>query len=336
MSVTHVAVIGAGLAGCMLARNLAESGINISVFEKSRGTGGRLASTRLGSDTADLGSVALTPDTTGFSDWLEAQQKQGQLHLWPAKKADFELNALSDAQLYTGSNRLSALTRELLNHDNIQLNNQIRITQIEPAMSGKLLRDELNNPQGEYDHVVIATPAPQATPLLETIPAYQALSRQIEPEIRWVNAIALSEPVDIPYDWLEGHHTILEKAVRESHKPERSSDNEIWILHATPEWSQRHMDSDPAWIADQLQDAFTGITGQSARSELNRCHRWLYSTNQSLNMDQYSLYAPDQGISVCGDWLKGHGFSASWHSAMELSQQLIKDMATESITENTV
>ncbi|MBB1488776.1 NAD(P)/FAD-dependent oxidoreductase [Oceanospirillum sediminis] len=332
MSVTHVAVIGAGLAGCILARKLAESGINISVFEKSRGTGGRLASTRLGSDTADLGSVALTPDTTEFSDWLEAQQNQGQLHLWPAKKADFELNALPDALLYTGNNRLSALTRELLNHDNIQLNNQIRITQIEPAMSGKLLRDEQNNPQGEFDHVVIATPAPQATPLLETIPAYQALSRQVTPEVRWVNVIALPEPADIPYDWLEGHHTILEKAVRESHKPERSSHSEIWVLHATPEWSQRHMDSDQAWVADQLQEAFSSVTGQPAGPELNRCHRWLYSTNQSLNLDQYSLYAPDQGISVCGDWLKGHGFSASWHSAMELSQQLIKDIPAEDIT----
>src|SRR4051812_28611384 len=39
----HIAVIGAGIAGIACARTLAQAGHRVSVFEKSRGTGGRMS-----------------------------------------------------------------------------------------------------------------------------------------------------------------------------------------------------------------------------------------------------------------------------------------------------
>ncbi|MDP4994095.1 MAG: FAD-dependent oxidoreductase, partial [Burkholderiaceae bacterium] len=42
----HVAVIGAGMAGIACARTLAQAGWQVSVFEKSRGFGGRMSTRR--------------------------------------------------------------------------------------------------------------------------------------------------------------------------------------------------------------------------------------------------------------------------------------------------
>jgi renalase len=39
----HFAVIGAGMAGIACARTLAQAGHQVTVFEKSRGPGGRMA-----------------------------------------------------------------------------------------------------------------------------------------------------------------------------------------------------------------------------------------------------------------------------------------------------
>jgi predicted NAD/FAD-dependent oxidoreductase len=42
----HVAIIGAGMAGLSCARRLLAAGVRVDVFEKSRSTGGRLATRR--------------------------------------------------------------------------------------------------------------------------------------------------------------------------------------------------------------------------------------------------------------------------------------------------
>ena len=39
----HVAIIGAGMAGITAARTLLQAGLRVSVFEKSQGAGGRMA-----------------------------------------------------------------------------------------------------------------------------------------------------------------------------------------------------------------------------------------------------------------------------------------------------
>jgi predicted NAD/FAD-dependent oxidoreductase len=51
MASVHVAVIGAGIAGLACAREIARADARVTVFEKSRGLGGRLG-TRRGSPPA--------------------------------------------------------------------------------------------------------------------------------------------------------------------------------------------------------------------------------------------------------------------------------------------
>jgi predicted NAD/FAD-dependent oxidoreductase len=60
------AVIGAGISGCFLASKLAESKQNCIVFDKSRGTGGRMSNRRIGSHTIEH----------GFSLFTEADKEQ--------------------------------------------------------------------------------------------------------------------------------------------------------------------------------------------------------------------------------------------------------------------
>ena len=59
-STARVAVIGAGIAGLACARTLAQAGCEVTVFEKSRGFGGRMACRQTPFGTHDHGAQYFT------------------------------------------------------------------------------------------------------------------------------------------------------------------------------------------------------------------------------------------------------------------------------------
>ena len=72
----RVAVIGAGPAGAICARTLANHGVPVTVFDKGRGAGGRLSTRRADDARFDHGAQFLTardPQVLRWvSDWEEA------------------------------------------------------------------------------------------------------------------------------------------------------------------------------------------------------------------------------------------------------------------------
>ncbi|RUA23173.1 FAD-dependent oxidoreductase [Billgrantia gudaonensis] len=70
----NTAIIGAGIAGLACARALQDAGHPVTLFEKARGPGGRMASRHLGTATVDLGaqyfSVRMKPsEAKSSSGW---------------------------------------------------------------------------------------------------------------------------------------------------------------------------------------------------------------------------------------------------------------------------
>ncbi len=82
----RVAIVGAGIAGATLARRLTDAGMSVEVFEKSRGTGGRLAAARLGEASLDLGAPIIEAHSVEFNEWLTMLERKGNALHWPAKK----------------------------------------------------------------------------------------------------------------------------------------------------------------------------------------------------------------------------------------------------------
>lgn len=327
------AVIGAGLAGCTLARQLADAGCSVDLFEKSRGTGGRLASCRIGTETADLGASWLEPEThssvnsLSFRDWLLQQEAAGHLHLWQPITQNFQREAQPERSLYVGHNRLSALTRSLIDHDSIRLHSEVRIESVLPKIGTQgnclLLTDTSHEELGEFDQVIVATPAPQAVPLLRAEPALQALALKVQPDACWTLVLGFETPLSTPIELYEGEHPILRRVVRDSRKPGRHPAEDVWVIQARADWSLQMVDDEKEHVQKDLEHAFHQVLQSQPKADSIRCHRWLYSTCTSLNLDSGFLYDPQTGLSVCGDWLSGFGFEASWQSAMALSRALL-------------
>ncbi|MBS99047.1 MAG: hypothetical protein CMI01_10255 [Oceanospirillaceae bacterium] len=314
-----VAVVGCGLAGMRAAERLQAAGWQVTLFDKSAGTGGRMASSRIGEASADLGAPGIQTEEMGFAQWLEALGAVS----WSPGRANFALESLKADPVWVGVPRSSAVTRALVG--GAQLRTQTRVGVVWPDREGVLLRDVEGEALGHFDAVVIATPAPQAVPLLDAVHRFQQRAENVETAPIWSVLLELPEPLTAlaRFHWLEGEHPVLARAVRDSAKPGRQ-DGEVWMLQASEAWSELHVDDDPASVGEALIEAFGSVLGVAVHPRHQRVHRWLYGRSQPEPGKPASLWDADSGIGVCGDWLTGGDAQGAWESANHLVDRMLE------------
>ena len=63
-----VAIVGAGITGCLLANFIDLESIDVSIFEKSRGCGGRASTKQTDWGQCDLGATIVPAQKSDFID----------------------------------------------------------------------------------------------------------------------------------------------------------------------------------------------------------------------------------------------------------------------------
>lgn len=326
----HIAVVGAGLAASVFSAKMTAAGHQITVFEKSRGTGGRLSSCRLDDASADLGAPFLKVSTPEFQHWLT---EQNDTECWQPRTGSFTLQDLGQSEHWLVQGRQSALTRRLLS--SADLRTEVRVgkvtllsahTRAQPKVQ---LFDIEGHSLGIFDQVVITAPAPQAVALLTETPSLQKIAAAITPSVSWMLVLKLKTTSGLNFDLIKGQHPILRRCIKDSSKPKRTprAGSEIWVLEANEIWSQQHQDTDKAEVQRLLLNAFHHLqlksSGTTAEVESSRVHRWLYSRHHSPS--PYPIYLWDQtaGIAACGDWLDQGEAEAAWRSANTLAERML-------------
>ncbi|EXJ09887.1 MULTISPECIES: NAD(P)/FAD-dependent oxidoreductase [Nitrincola] len=318
-----VAVVGAGVAGLRCASLLMGKGYDVTVFEKSRGTGGRLASVRLGELSVDLGAPWIEPVSHDFRQWLMMQGPH--LSLWRPNASDFSLNKVFvDRQVWVPVPRSSMITRHLL--QNINFHPSVRVAVAWPDRDGVLLRDERAVALGHFDKVVIATPAPQAAPLLDAVQRYRQKAEAVVQKPCWVLLVSLDKRPEklANIDVVEGEHKIFARIIRDSSKPQR--DGEVWVLQANDAWSSDYVNLSPETVGQVLLAGFQEWLSQTLQPTAVRVHRWLYS-EACVNDEHLSLWDAESGIGACGDWLVRGGLEGAWRSGSSLAEKIMDEHA---------
>jgi len=293
----RTAIVGAGIAGLACAKRLVEAGVSVSIFDKSRGIGGRIASRRVEVNGQhipfDHGASHFTARSEGFVRLVRSWERAGLAAPWPAAGAD----------AWVGTPTMTAPLKLLAEDFDVTLS--CPITALMRTGAGWTLHSEAQR-IGAFDTVVVAIPAEQAAPLLSLHDfemARAAMSVRSYP--CWTAMFAFAEPLDGLPDFIRGAGPIV-VASRENAKPGRAP-GERWVVQADWNWSETHLTRESASVADILHAALGDAAGRKLPPPVHSAaHRWLFS--QPSGQDQKLLWNAALSLGACGDWLS-HGFA---------------------------
>ncbi|MCU6433421.1 FAD-dependent oxidoreductase [Undibacterium sp. Jales W-56] len=330
----QIAVVGAGLAGLTVARQLQSQGHHVTVYEKSRGVSGRMSTrvTELGG--FDHGAQYFTANSERFKKEVADWRKLGWVAPWDSKLVSLD-HGISKAAGSTGKRfvpvpGMSSLGKQLAHGLDVRTEQQVvAMQQFGKQWLLSVKSDEVAVPAsaGPFDIVVLAIPPEQATPLLEVAPAMakQTAKQKLAP--CWTLMLGFQIPLNLGYDGAWVNHSRLGWIARDTAKPSHRA-GERWICHATPEWSVEHLEDDPERVKEKLSKAFHESTGSPIQPIHAVAHRWRYSQATKPQAED-CLWNARQGIGICGDWfavgLEGGGrVENAFLSALALAGQIVK------------
>ncbi|WP_461516121.1 NAD(P)/FAD-dependent oxidoreductase [Porticoccus sp.] len=318
MTHNNIAIVGAGLAGASLAHRLLKAGCKVTIYEKSRGTGGRLARCRIGETTANMGAPWFEPRSPAFRHWLTQQAEIQKFNLSPS---DFSGQSLPQLEIFTATPTQSSLTRRLV--DGATLQSSTRIARLQPGRKGVLIEDDQGQVLASHDAAIVTVPAPQAIALLSSKDGFATQAARVIPQPKWVTVVSLQQPSGATSSCFSGRHPLLSRVVKQPASTHSGGPlRETWLLEANAEWSDRHQnDASHSVTVDMLQ-SFTQLTDRALDITGLRSHLWLYAQHTSPLTENY-LWCPEQRIGACGDWFNRPGSEGAWFSANLLADKLL-------------
>lgn len=263
-------ILGAGLAGLTAARFLTQRGLAVTVLDKGRGVGGRLASRSFGGGRFDHGAQYFSVKTPEFRAFLKPFLADGLVREW---------NVRPDAHpRYAVRGGMSGLAKALAEPLGVRTGEKVIRLLPEPTGGCTLLTEAGSRFFAE--NLLLTLPVPQALALFEASEitlsaADRAVLTAIDYDPCWAVMAALTTPPNLPAPgglrlengpvaWLADNG---QKGI--SGKP-------AVTLHASAAFSRDHLDDDPEAVKQMLLDAVRDYV-PAATVETAQIHRWRYS-----------------------------------------------------------
>lgn len=338
-----IAIVGAGVAGLSCAHALLQAGHTVHVFDKSRGPSGRMSTRRAedehGPWQCDHGAQYFTARDPAFRAEVARWQQAGVAAVWEARLASFDGSAWTTPhtplQRFVGTPRMTSPAAWLVQGlqqagDRAQAQWLTTVQKLErSAHDGAGAWAVTSAEHGllgqRYSAVLLAVPAPQAVPLLApTAPMDHdgaAVAASARMRGSWAVMLRYAAPVAMPWEGAFINAGPLRWVARDSSKPGRTG-AETWLLHASPEWSDAHIEDSAESVTAALLAAFAALGGPPPWAAT--AHRWRYAdTDPALTLG--SWWDPSLRLGLCGDWLNGGKVEGAWLSGRALAAQVPVD-----------
>lgn len=276
-------IVGGGLSGLVAATVLQGAGLRVTVLDKGRGIGGRLAARRirddgLGQGIFDYGAQYFTVRDPRFRTWVDGWLEAGVVARWSTGFATEEgvLHGQGEPR-YRGLVSNRGIAKHLAKDLDVHTGTRVVAVSWEGGgwsactESGSLFRGDL---------LLLTPPIPQSLALIDHAgialpPAVEGQLRAVSYESCLAVLALLRGPSQIPEPggmWGPGEPLAW---IADNQKKGISPEVAAVTIHAGPEFSRIHWEDDDHQLAGKLFDTAASWLGSEVAQY--QVHRWRYS-----------------------------------------------------------
>ena len=318
-------IVGAGLSGLLAARTLQANSVKITILEKSRGVGGRMATRRIGNSIADHGAQFLTASTEEFASLLRVWAAAGLIVPWFESSSGAESESPGAHRVrYRSVPSMTAIPKELARGLDVKPGQRVLRAMV---TSG---RWDCVTDQGltfSAESLLLTSPVPQSLALFESgrypFPSDHLTTLRA---IRYDPCIALlcvlDGPSTIPPP---GGIQMPDGPVRwiADNQMKGISPTAALTVHMTPDFSQLMFEAPDAQIISAVRSDIEHWCGSTIIE--TQIHRWRYAEPRSVAPSRALLARAEPPLLFAGDAFGGPRIEGAALSGLDAAALLLKD-----------
>lgn len=189
------------------------------------------------------------------------------------------------------------------------------------------LKDSAGEELGAFDAVIASAPAGQSAEMLSASKHLAEEAARVVMSGCWTVMIALETSLECEFDAAFVHNSPLSWIARNNSKPGRQSSFDTWVLHASPEWTEKNLAATTEDIESILLREFAQVVGSSSlRVAYQNSHLWRFALPQTP-LTEPCLFDEEQLIGACGDWCGGPRVEGAFLSGIAVAERILRSNA---------
>lgn len=317
----RIAIIGCGITGLSAARELNKREVDVTLFDKSRGVGGRMSTRYADQWEFDHGAQFFTVQDEGFRSAIDEAVSDGVAAPWDAKAIyvkDGKVSKDHGRNRFVGLPRMNSLPKYWADGLNIELGK--RVASVAKTDKWALTFEDGTIAEG-FDGVISTLPPAQAMSILPDDFAQVETVSSSEMHACFCVMVGLDAPMDLGWDTLRVNDLPIDWISINNTKPRRPDGVGTVVIHSEAKWSDKFAEADRGWIQDVMVKSASALIGVPLyKAPHLALHRWLYASSKT-SPDVACI--PMEGFVVAGDWCLGGRVQSAWLSGRAAAREFL-------------
>ncbi len=288
-----IAIIGAGFSGCNLYNNLKEKYQDITIFEKSRGVGGRISTKYIDDKFIDYGTSSIIPITNDLKFFCLDLAKNGVVK--------------SKYDEFIPKNGINNICKFLIDENSLITNT--RIEKIIKKNEKWLLEDSNHKIFDDFDLLFVTIPAPQILQMDIQLPD-DFKNKLLDIKYDSTFSLILYSDENIKLDENKIYENKNVKDIINNSKKYAYKDFSSYVIHSTKEFANNLNELTKEEIHQIFLKTFEKETLKGLENFKQIPHLWKYAfAKNSLDMPYF--FDKELKLGVCGDYFSHNNLEAS-------------------------
>jgi|SaaInlStandDraft_6_1057023.scaffolds.fasta_scaffold35349_1 renalase len=329
---SKIAIVGTGISGLTCA-NYLKSMADVTLFEKARGVGGRMATRRADPFCFDHGAQYFTANTIDFKRFIKPMLDNKVLVPWRGRFVEFRGDTIVKIHSsnyedihYIGTPGMNSMAKYLSEGLDIKLST--RITSINKFDDLWQLQSEGGGTYLGFDWVIITAPAKQTYELMPRQFKYYN-ERQDHLMTSCISVmLGLDTSLDLDFDCAKIFKSDIDLISVNSNKPDRKNRYSL-LIQSAHRWADLHMnDSKDSILTHLCQETSQLLRKDVSKAVHKDVHFWRYAKG-TKRQEASILIDNNSKLAACGDWCLDGSVESAFTAALNVSSDIRNVLSNE-------